>query len=138
MFQLYSKGCQHTLRALLHIPHGDDKKKVSAKDICRKARIPEAYSRKMLQDLVSNGLLKAISGPGGGYVLARRPQDVTLFEVIAAVDGDNSFSSCVMGLPKCGHTRPCPMHASWLKAKEVLMAELKTRTLAELLNLTEK
>lgn len=119
MLKLYSKGCQHTLRALLFLPSQPGLDKISAKKLCRRARIPEAYTRKILQALTQQGFLKAVSGPLGGYVLSRDPKTVSLFDVIKAVDGENIFQECVMGLPKCNCRHPCPIHATWLNANKL-------------------
>lgn len=132
MFCLYSKGCEHAIRAMAEIAGGGPDEKFRAKDICRRAGIPEAYSRKTFQSLVQSGFLKAIPGPGGGYSLAKDPRRTTLMDVVEAVDGRSNYSGCVMGLAACNDRNPCQMHFTWLKLKGDLTASLSSVTLSDL------
>ncbi|MDA9101408.1 Rrf2 family transcriptional regulator, partial [Omnitrophica bacterium] len=107
MFKLYSKGCQYTLHALSRIPVKEPGQKLTARTLCKVAGIPESFTRKMLQSLSQSGFLKAVPGPGGGYVLAKDPKKVSILDIIQAVDGKDAFDRCVMGLPACGDFQPC-------------------------------
>lgn len=132
MFSLYSKSCKYAIRALVEILRDGNKDSCRARDICRKAEIPEAYARKTFQLLVRNGFLKAITGPGGGYALNRDPKKTTVMDVLAAVEGEKHFTDCVLGLSVCSDTNPCPLHHIWLGVKKPLIKALESQTLAEL------
>ena len=138
MYRLYSKGCQYTLRALMYFPLSAQKNNVTARDLCRKARIPEAYTRKIMQTLTQAGVLKAVSGPGGGYQLSRAPEEISLFDIITAVDGANTFNKCSLGMRRCSNTDSCPLYGPCLKAKTVLLTELKKQSIAGLISLQKK
>lgn len=133
MFRLYSKGCQYAIRALTLVAPSNGTKRFQAKTICEKAGIPEAYTRKVFQSLVSAGFLEAARGPGGGYQLKEDPHEITLLEIIKAVDGEAVFDGCIMGLPSCGESSPCPLHGVWSEAKHDLLAQLDETTLWELI-----
>jgi Rrf2 family protein len=137
MFNLYSKGCEYTFRALMHVVRGDGVERFQATDVCRKAGIPESFTRKIFQSLVQGGLLKAVRGPGGGYVLTEHPADISLLRIIRAVDGEDTFDRCIMGLPHCGGKRPCPLHEVWAEAKERLLERLEAKTLQDLLDTSD-
>jgi len=132
VFKLYSRGCEYAIRALIHVPPNDAAGRFQARDVCDKAGIPEAFSRKVFQALVQGGFLVAARGPGGGYELAAPAEKTTLYEVIQAVDGEDTFDHCIMGLPECGSENPCPLHNVWAEAKDQLLDRLKAVTLAEL------
>ena len=134
MFRLYSKGCEYAIRALLQMGPARGRAKFAATDVCRRAGIPESFTRKIFQALVRGGFLSAVTGPGGGYALRRPPGQITLRRVIEAVDGEGAFRQCVLGLPVCGERRACPLHATWLKAKRPLLRQLDTTTLQDLLD----
>lgn len=106
--------------------------RLPVKIICEKADIPESFTRKVFQDLVNGGFLEASRGPGGGYSLAHDPNEISLLEVIEAVDGDDTFAPCIMGLPVCDAKKPCPVHATWSDAKAELIESLHSKTLQEL------
>lgn len=132
MFKLYSKSCQYALRALVYAGTAEGAR-VQARDICEQAEVPESFTRKVLQALVQAGLLEAQRGPGGGYLLAREPKAITLMEIIHAIDGEDTFDYCVLGLHECSGTNPCPLHALWLKSKQPLMKNLCQTNLHDLI-----
>lgn len=132
MFCLYSKGCEYAIRALAEISIEKAKGRFLARDICRKAGIPESYARKTFQALVQNGFLKAVSGPGGGYSLVRDPGEMTVLDIVEAVEGKKGFSKCILGLSSCGDRNPCGLHFVWVKLKARIMAELASCTLYQL------
>jgi Rrf2 family protein len=132
MFCLYSKGCEYAIRALAEISDGKAAGNARAADICRKAGIPEAYARKTFQALVQSGFLKAVSGPGGGYVLARDPKSTTVMDVVEAVEGKGNYSQCLMGLAACNDRNPCSLHFTWVKLKGQMTDALRSQTLWDL------
>lgn len=136
MFKLYSKGCQYALRALTFASADAPGTRFQARDLCEKAEIPEPITRKVFQSLVQGGFLQAHRGPGGGYSLTRDPTEITLLEVIQAVEGEHTFDGCVLGFTECGQANPCPMHHIWLAAKKSLLESLSSTTLSELTALT--
>jgi Rrf2 family protein len=136
MFKLYSKSCQYALRALVYAGSPESSGRVQARDICEQAGVPESFTRKVLQALVQGGLLAAQRGPGGGYVLTRLPEEITLMEVIKLVDGEDTFDYCVLGMHECSGENPCPLHYLWLKSKRPLLKSLETTTLQDMIEAT--
>lgn len=136
MFKLYSKGCEYALRALTYAASQSEDGRFQAKDVCEKTDIPESFTRKVLQSLVQGGFLQAVRGPGGGYELSRPASEITLLDVIEAVEGGDTFDHCVLGFPTCGSKHPCPLHDTWARAKQQLLAQLERRTLQELADST--
>jgi Rrf2 family protein len=136
MFKLYSKGCQYALRALTFASAAAPGTRFQARDLCEKAEIPEPITRKVFQALTQGGFLQAHRGPGGGYSLTRDPAEITLLEVIQAVEGKDTFDGCVLGFSECGQANPCPMHHIWVSTKKNLLENLSSTTLSELTALT--
>lgn len=134
MFRLYSKGCQYAIRALSQAVPAEGEGPLSASALCARAGIPESSTRKILQVLAHGGVLEAIRGPGGGYVMKETPEKVSLLTIVEAVDGSDTFAHCVMGLPECSEAAPCPLHSVWSKAKEDLLARLDSKSLQDLID----
>lgn len=134
MFKLYSKGCEYAIRALVFVAdEGKDQTgRFQAAEICKRASIPEAYTRKVFQALVQGEFLSAHRGPGGGYSLTRHPTEISVLDVILAVDGEETFDHCVMGLPGCGGAHLCPLHHIWAEAKERMLTQLENSTLHDI------
>ncbi|MBI4227300.1 MAG: Rrf2 family transcriptional regulator [Candidatus Omnitrophica bacterium] len=134
MFRLYSKGCEYAIRALLHSAPIAGRAHFTARHVCRKARLPESFTRKTLQDLVQKGFLRAVTGPGGGYALTRAPKAISILSIIQAVDGPEVYGSCVMGLPQCDDRFSCPMHATWKGVRTHLKRALASKTLQDFID----
>jgi len=70
---------------------------LTGKEIARKNRISHAYLEQLLVKLRRSGLLRSVRGPGGGYVLARAPEEISAGEIIRAVEGPLALSKCFVG-----------------------------------------
>lgn len=138
MFHLCSKGCEYTLRALicgLEMTNGEG---FRVRDACRKADVPESFTRKGFQRLVHRGVLKTVRGPGGGYRLKGSASDVSILEIVRLVDGKETYESCVMGLSQCGDKAPCPIHEIWKRMKKKLIGELRETSLEQMICSSKK
>ncbi len=129
MIKMYSKNCEHMLRIFSQISQDNYAQVFLAKEICRKAKVPEFSARKGLQLLVQHKILKAVSGPGGGYQLIKHPKKIQLLDIIEVIDGKELNLHCVMGFPQCNGQQPCPMHDVWKDIKGRLLCELEKKSL---------
>ncbi len=104
---------------------------VSLRTISKRLDISFAFLGKIFQILNAVGLSTSQRGPSGGVALARDPATITLYEVVVALDGEDLFRECVLGLPGCGERQPCPMHREWAQQRDQLELLFRRATLAE-------
>jgi len=110
-------------------PAGD----ISAlRDIGAEQDIPESFLAKIFQNLVHAGLVVSQRGARGGFSLARPAAEITVRDVIEAVDGPISLNGCVLWPDDCRRSGDCRMHEVWVLAQERMMNVLDSVTLAEL------
>ena len=88
-----SRKADYALRAVLHIAQADGKRPTIS-EIAEKEKIPRDFLAKILFDLTEAGILKSFKGVRGGYKLARRPAQVTMLEVIEAINGPVVLNLC--------------------------------------------
>ena len=138
MFRMYSKGCEYAIRALIELGLAPKGGFLTAREICQRAKLPEPFARKAFQLLSNKALLNTVTGPKGGYRLARSAHKISLRAIIEAADSDPGMDRCVMGLPFCQNESPCALHNWWVKTKESLIPQLNKMTLGELLVLEKK
>ena len=69
-----------------------------------------SFLAKLLQQLAKHHLIASSKGAGSGFYLAQENQELSLADVIRCIDGNDLFSSCVLGLPVCSSENPCPLH----------------------------
>jgi Rrf2 family protein len=100
--------------------------------------LPGPYLAKILQNLVQAGILESVRGPKGGFRLAKAARQITVGEVVAALEGEGALEGCVMGFPDCGPVNPCPMHAAWSQVKAQMGVSLTHATIQDLQRLNTR
>jgi Rrf2 family iron-sulfur cluster assembly transcriptional regulator len=105
------------------------------RDIAAKTGLQKPYLAKIINQLARDGLVVAKRGYRGGLALARPPWDITLLEIVTAVDGDEWAGPCLFGLDKncCPANGRCPAHDHWNKIRERIAALLGATTLADVM-----
>jgi Rrf2 family iron-sulfur cluster assembly transcriptional regulator len=132
MIKLYSKGCQYAMSVLAYVTEHHEEERFSLKEVCEEVDLPEFFTRKIFQDLVQARLIRAHRGPGGGYSLARPAGQISLLELIYAIEGEDAFDHCIMGLAECGSEKPCPLHEVWAASRIHILERLRDQTLVDL------
>ena len=130
---LLSKSCVYGLRATLYVAgFGADRKFVPIREIAAELKLSFHFLTKILQRLTEAGLLESYRGPNGGIALARDASDLSLLDIVKAIDGDDAFTGCVLGLSACSEKYPCPLHATWGRQRAELRDALSSATLGSL------
>jgi Rrf2 family protein len=153
--KLFSKGSEYAIRAMLRVAEADAFEGFSPKEICAAAEIPEPFGRRVFAEMAKARILHGTRGPGGGYRFLRDPADISLLDIVLAVDGPHAFKECPMGLecevqkasgdfrtckkcnmpkPKCGLDHLCPLHDLWKQTKQSVICHLESTTLADIRN----
>ena len=132
---LYSRSCQSALRAMARL--GEEALRrpgalVSLSDLAAATGARAPALAQVLARLRRAGLLAARRGPAGGVRLSRPPAEISVLEVVRAVDGTGLEDRCILGLPACGDEAPCPAHPVWKRARTLLEKRLENRSLADL------
>jgi Rrf2 family protein len=101
--------------------------------------VPPAYLAKHLQAATAAGITVSVAGPRGGYRLARPPADITLLDIVGAVDGEDSAFRCTeirqrgpVAGPPSAYRRPCGIARAMARADDAWRAELAATTVADL------
>ena len=121
-------ACRALLSLALH-----DTRTTSVRDIAERTGLPQPYLEQILLALKGAGLVRSKRGVGGGYVLARDPADITLAQIVSAVDGPIVAGD--FGEPHangaCDHEGQCVLLAVWADVGETMRRYLQSFTLAE-------
>jgi Rrf2 family protein len=124
----------YAARALVSLAlHAEVSGPTSVRDIAERTGLPQPYLEQILLAVKGAGLVRSKRGVGGGYVLARAPEDITLAEIVSAVDGPIAVGD--FGLPHqdgaCDHEGECVLLAIWGDAGERMRQLLGGVTLAD-------
>lgn len=113
---MLSQACKYAIRAMVYLAMNYEKdKKIGIKQIAEDLEIPRPFLGKIMQQLAKNKLLQSTKGPHGGFALADDPFDISLYDIVAIIDGTDVFNQCLFGLEVCrgdnAKKKLCPMHA---------------------------
>jgi Rrf2 family transcriptional regulator, iron-sulfur cluster assembly transcription factor len=107
-------------------------------DVAKCAEIPKPYLAKIINSLARHGLVSAKRGYKGGISLTRRADDISLLEIVEAVEGKEWIGACLLGLEECSDQKTCPTHAFWQRIRAEITEVLRTTTLAEIITVREQ
>ncbi len=123
----------YALQAALHLALHRPGEAVSAAVMASQLEIPASYLAKVLRRLAREGVLKSSRGPGGGFHLARAPEQLTVAVVVAPFQALRPARLCLMG-GECDLTDPCSAHARRAAWNAAALEILEQTTLADLLS----
>lgn len=132
MSLLFSRQCEYALQAVLFLALKADGERTSIRELTKKVQIPYHFLAKILQDLTYKGLLVSQKGPTGGFALARSAKDITLFDIVEAIDGSGFMEKCLLGFPECNGKTPCAVHETWGTMREELRATLVSKNIGQM------
>jgi Rrf2 family protein len=126
-----TRQADYAVRAVLHLSRNGDQRTATS-TIAEEQRIPPSFLAKIISQLSIAGLLHTSRGARGGVTLAREPKDVTLLEVIEAIDGPIQLNECVSDTSACSFEENCPLRPVWCEAQEELVSRLRGTNFADM------
>lgn len=128
---MFSQTVEYALRAIVFL--ADKAPAACTTDqIATATQVPKAYLSKVLQNLGRHEIVRSQRGIGGGVMLAKSPADLTVLEVVNAVEPIQRIATCPLGLKSHG-TNLCPLHRRMDDALELVETAFGNSTLAEIL-----
>lgn len=129
---MISPTAEYALRAVVAIAQGGGSVVVTP-IIAKITKVPPGYLPKVLQTLRKAGVVNSKRGLGGGFTLAKPAEDMTVLEVVNAVDPIKRINHCPLGIDSHGSTL-CPLHKRLDEAAELVEKSFASTTIAELLS----
>lgn len=128
---MFSQTAEYALRAIAHMALQPDKPQ-TAQQIAEATQVSAGYLTKVLQSLARAGLVSSQRGLHGGFVMVRRPENLTILEILEAVDPIPRIRSCPLRLP--GHqNRLCALHRHMDEAFAAIEESFRKHTIADIL-----
>jgi Rrf2 family protein len=132
----FSTKSRYGVRALFDMAYHTGSLPAQIKDISRRQAISPRYLEQIFQDLKKAGLLKSKRGPQGGYQLAKKPQEISIRDIVLAAEGALSLVDCVDSgktrRGKCDFDNHCVTQRIWQEATQRLHDYLASVTLKDL------
>ncbi|HAM51610.1 MAG TPA: transcriptional regulator [Nitrospiraceae bacterium] len=132
MLRLSTKG-QYGVRAMFEIARSYPDNPVTIKEISERQDVSIAYLEQILNKLRRSGLVKSVKGPGGGYLLTKKPGDISIASILKELEGPVAITSCLNPEEGCSRVEGCVTHLLWKSLGANIEAFLETITLYDLL-----
>jgi len=133
MLRLSTKG-QYGVRAMYEIARGYPGKPVTIKEISDEQAVSVPYLEQILNKLRKAGLIRSVKGPGGGYLLTKGPEEISIASIVSELEGPVAITSCLNPEEGCIRVDNCVTHLLWKALGEQIEAFLETITLQNLMS----
>ncbi len=132
---VFSKTCEYAMRAVFYIAQKSHQgHKTGIREIAQNINSPESFLAKILQKLSREGLISSAKGPNGGFYLDEKDLNRPLADIVSAIEGDDLFKGCGMGLSYCSESNPCPLHDEFKKVRNQITIMLHQTTIGKFNN----
>ncbi|MFN5744773.1 MAG: Rrf2 family transcriptional regulator [Methylococcaceae bacterium] len=129
--RLTTKG-RYAVTAMLDLAYHGEKRPVTLTDIAKRQEISLSYLEQLFSRLRRSGMVEGVRGPGGGYQLSRGTHEITIAEIISAVDETIDSTRCG-GKANCQNSQPCLTHDLWMGLSEQIRLHLAGISLQDVL-----
>ena len=123
-----TRQADYAVRAMLYLAQIGPEQRASTSQIAEEKQIPPSFLAKIVSQLSVAGLLQTSRGARGGVTLARAADDISLLDVVEAIDGPILLNECVSNAGACQFGDSCPMKPVWCDAQSELVERLSNTT----------
>jgi len=109
------------------------KQNISTAELSQGLNISRPFIAKIIQKLVKAGLLLSARGVGGGVQLQKSPREISLFDIVDAMQGPLGINICVVNQRLCDRSASCVVHPAWMEIQEMIERKLKSYSIKKLM-----
>lgn len=132
-----TRQADYAVRAMLYLAEIGPEQRASTSQIAEEKQIPPSFLAKIVSQLSVAGLLQTSRGARGGVTLARSAEDISVLDVVEAIDGPILLNECVADHGACSFGSSCPMKPVWCDAQQELVARLSKTSFAQMVASTK-
>lgn len=127
-----TRAADYAVRVMVHLASVPPGGRVTLTEFANFGDAPEAFLSKVLQSLTRAGLTASHRGVAGGYTIGRPPDQITLLDVVEAMEGPLQLNVCIGPSGACGRSGWCLVHTVWEEAQQALAGVLRAHTIQSL------
>lgn len=128
---MLSKTAIQAVKALVFMSGLPEGEYAGAVSIAKKTRAPQNYLGKLLRQLSGDGFVESQKGLGGGFRLAKSSSEISLFDVVEAVENISRWSGCILGQSICSEDNSCRLHNDWKAVREHYLKFLRDTKISD-------
>jgi len=127
-----TRKAEYAIRAMVDLAANYHTQPVMSKEIAARQDIPANFLIQIIPELKSSGLIHTARGNGGGIYLSKEPSEVSMKDIIEAIEGPIALNQCLAGDNHCSRKPTCPAHVAWNLAQIQMLSVLEATTLSTL------
>ncbi|HEX7620887.1 MAG TPA: Rrf2 family transcriptional regulator [Anaerolineales bacterium] len=120
-----TRQADYAIRAVRYLAKQGSSQRVATSTVAREMQIPASFLAKIISQLSIAGLLHTSRGARGGVSLAREPKEISVLDVVEAIDGPILLNECVGSNKPCAFEDECLVHPIWVEVQESLVSKLR-------------
>jgi len=129
---MLTRAADYAVRVMIHLASLPVGSRVQRSALAEAAQVPDSFMSKVLQSLVRARLVSSRRGADGGFEMAREAEEITLLQIVEAIDGPFELNVCVGSKLSCDRPDWCGAHLVWLDAQEAVREKLQAATVASM------
>ncbi|HVN54793.1 MAG TPA: Rrf2 family transcriptional regulator [Anaerolineaceae bacterium] len=126
-----TRQADYALRAMLYLARLEPTQRAATSQIAEEQHIPPSFLAKIISQLSIAGLIHTSRGARGGVSLARPPEEISVLEVVEAIDGPIALNECTDNPEACPFGSDCPLRPLWCDTQSELVKNLQKTTFAQ-------
>lgn len=128
---MITRKTDYAIRCVLHLAEAEQDV-VMLNEISAKREIPKSFLAKILQTLAKAGIVRSLRGVKGGFKLARKPEEISLLDIVEIMEGNVAMNICAVDKRKCDFSSTCAVHPVWVEIRKDVEDRLKQWSFAKL------
>ncbi len=127
-----TRAAEYAIRGMIYLSSQPEGSVCLLSEISERQNIPSSFLSKIFQNLAKAGFVSSFRGTGGGFMLLKKPSEISLLEVVEAVDGQIALNVCLNNGQVCDNKPTCAVHSVWHEAQMYLLDLLRKNTFESL------
>jgi Rrf2 family iron-sulfur cluster assembly transcriptional regulator len=128
-----STRSRYGVRILVDLARNSNQGPVQMGEISKRQDISVKYLEQLIRPLKQANMVNSVRGPKGGHLLTKKPEDITLGQIVRLFEGQSELVECISNPEKCSMSDDCQVRLAWGDATKVLYEKLDSTTIANLL-----
>mgnify|MGYP002387972157 FL=1 len=138
---MLSNSCKYGIRAVVYLASRHTRNNIGIREISGDLGLPSPFLAKILQQLAKHKILNSVKGPNGGFSLKKKPESITMLDIVKIIDGDNLFKNCLIHEGACNDVRKsrkaCPVHDDYSVIRSKIDGLFRNKTIADLARIAD-
>ncbi len=129
---LVTREADYAVRTVLYLARNSTRT-ASVSEVARAMHIPKSFLAKIVQRLVRRHILVSLRGMKGGFMLAAKPSQISLLDILESIQGPTGINVCAIDSRRCRLSATCSVHPVWVQIRKEVERRLKKQTIAKLI-----